>query len=230
MKRSALLALLALSGGCRFGAASFSGTLADRAFDPGGTVFSYVDARDAALVEDEDEDPPVAIVATWLVFDPTSDLADLDGHELDSYAHELRLRDALSLVFARRSDVAIGATFESDVEGGVETGDGGLDARVHLAPERLDGSKTYADFVPFAGRRVVRVALEEVDLELDRYMTGRVSISFQRTDADPGEVREGEVQGTFRAPLVEERLAERNLSLLEAEPILGLPASSGDAP
>lgn len=227
MKRSAVLAVaaifaLALSG-CRFGSAAFAGTLADRTFDPGGTVFAYVDARDAALVQDDDADPPVAIAATWLVFDPRSDLADKDGAELDALAHELRLRDALSLVFAARSDVTIGATFESDLRGEEETGDGAMTAHVHLAPERLDGAKTYADFVPFAGRRVVHVALEEVDFDNLREIAGRVSVAFERTDGDPAEVREGTVTGTFRAPLVEERLAERNLSLLQCEDVLGLP-------
>jgi hypothetical protein len=230
MKRGALFAVLvvlvALAGaGCRFGGASFEGLLADRPFEPTGTVFGYVDAHDEALVVD-DTDPPVAIAATWLVFDPTSDLADLDGSELESYAHELRLRDALSLVFAKRSDVGLGAAFTSTVEAGAETGDGALRARVHLAPERLDASKTYADFVPFAGRRVVRVEIDEADFDNLRSIAGRLSVSYVRADGDPEDVKEGSVSGEFRAPLVDERIAERNLSLLQAQEPIGLPTSA----
>lgn len=231
MKRGALLAVVvlpvALAGaGCRFGAASFDGTLVDRPFEPNGTVFSYVDARDASLAEDE-ADPPVAVAATWLVFDPASDLSDLEGAELASYAHELRLRDALSLVFARRSDVELGATFESVVEAEEELGDGALRADVHLAPERLDASKTYAAYVPFAGRREVRVEIDEADFDNTRSIAGRISVEYARAAGDPTDVKEGSVDGTFRAPLVDERVAERNLSLLQTRDVIGLPL---DAP
>ena len=68
--------------GCRFGEARFITDLdVDAAFDPGGTVFSYLDERDANLVEDRD--PRVVVAMTWVVFDPKSDLSDLDGRSLD---------------------------------------------------------------------------------------------------------------------------------------------------
>lgn len=232
MRGAPLVLLVVALAGCRYGSAGFEGTLGDRPFEPTGTVFSYVDARDEALAVDDDADPPVAIAMTWLVFDPTADLGDEDGARLAALAHELRLRDALSLVVARQSLVEVGASLESRVRGDAELADGQLRSVVHLAPERLDASKTYADFVPFAGERVVRLEIDEVDFETGGGVSGRVSVAFERADGDPGQVREGAVQGGFRAPLVEERVAERNLSLLEGEEVLGLPlrAPAGGVP
>ena len=58
-----------------------------------------------------------------------------------------------------------------------------------------------------------------------------ITVNIERAETDPEEVIEGEMQGRFRAPLVDERVAERNLSLLIVDDILGLPLSSvaGDA-
>ncbi len=212
--------------GCRFGQASFEGTLVDRGFDPTGTVFGYVDSHDDALVQDEDDDPPVAVAMTWLVFDAASDLADLDGAALASYAHELRLRDALSLVWSQQSAVQSGDAFVSTRIGDEETEEEGFTARVHLAPERLDATNTYADFVPYASKRVVRVELDEADFANAKVVAGRISVAFARGDADPGDVKEGTVTGTFRAPLVDERRAERNLALLDVQDVLGLPLTA----
>ncbi len=212
--------------GCRFGSASFTSTLPDRGFEPNGTVFSYVDDHDDALVQDEDDNPQVAVAMTWLVFDAASDLADLDGAALASYAHELRLRDALSLVFTQQSTVQGGESFVSTRIDEVETEDDGFTAFVHLAPERLDATNTYADFVPYASKRVVRVELDEAEFTDAKVISGRVSVAFARGAADPGEVKEGTFTGDFRAPLVDERIAERNLSLLKCDDVLGLPLSS----
>ena len=65
---TSLLAASAAAGGCRFGQARFDGTLSDRTFDPGGTVFCYVDEHDAALVAEPD--PRVAVAMTWVIFNP----------------------------------------------------------------------------------------------------------------------------------------------------------------
>jgi hypothetical protein len=220
-----VVATLAATG-CRFGQASFTGTLVDRGFDPTGTVFGYVDAHDDALVEDPDDDPPVAVAMTWLVFDAASDLSNLDGAALASYAHEVRLRDALSLVFDQRSSVQGGESFSSTRINDDETEDDGFTAYVHLAPEQIDATNTYADFVPYATKRVVHVDLEEVDLTNAKVIAGKLSVAFARGEADEGDVKEGTVTGTFRAPLVDERTAERNLSLLDVEDMLGLPLTA----
>jgi hypothetical protein len=222
------LALAALLTGCRVGEASFDGDIGGRAFTPGGTTFAYVDARDDNLNE---LDPAhVAVAMTWIIFDPASDLSDLNGSELENWRHELRLRDALSLVFADEADVVPGATFQSVVQGGNETGDGKLLARLHLAPERLSASSTYADFVPFGAQRTVSVELDEARLLEDGpVLAGTITVNIGRADTDPDDVLTGELQGRFRAPVVEERVAERNLSLLITDDILGLPIAGDEA-
>jgi hypothetical protein len=218
---------LALVSGCRFGQAGFEGSLGERAFDPSGTVFGYLDARDDNL--DERDTSRVGVAMTWLIFDPTSDLNDLPGDELENYRHELRLRDALSLVFADSGAVTPGATFESVVEGGSELGDGALRARIHLAPERLTASSTYAGFVPYGARRKVNVSLDEARLLEDGpLLSGSIVVDIEQADTDPSEVITGRLEGRFTAPLVSERTAERNLSLLIVDDILGLPLADED--
>lgn len=220
--RVLVLLLALLSAGCRFGDASFEGTLGERRFDPGGTVFSYVDARDDDLLERPVQ--PAIVVMTWLAFDPEADLNDLSGAELENYRHELRLRDALALVFEDVDELARGKAYESLSEGGSELGDDGLRARVHLAPERLSRGSTYADFRPYGSKRRVTVTFDEVRLlESGPMVAGTLVLDVSRGALDPPGVVEGRIEGRFHAPTVDERPAERNLSLLAVEDILGLP-------
>lgn len=231
---AAVVALLG-SAGCRFGEAHFDSTLPGRSFDPAGTVLTYEDEHDDALVIDDN--PRVVVAMTWIIFDPNGDLNDLEGSALADYSHELKLRDALALVFDELGDIEAGATFESIVIGGEESGPGGFTARVHLAPERLDADSTYAGVVPIASKRTTKVEITAANLvEGSPALAGDVTITFERTEDDPGEAREGAFTGSFLAPLAEERTAEQNLGLLDVEDVLGLPLPprpeppAGDAP
>ena len=222
---SVTFVVVALAG-CRTGATHFDSTVSGRAFDPAGTVFAYLDAHDDALVEDKN--PRVAVAMTWIIFDPNSDLNDLEGSALADYSHELKLRDALSLVFAAQGDVKAGAKFKSTVAGpddvpGAESGNGKLLTRVHLAPERLDASSTYGDVVPFASLRTVDVAIRAADFTSSPALDGDITITYKRATTDPGNAREGAFNGTFSAPVAGERTAEENLALLDVEDVLGLP-------
>lgn len=221
---------LALAGGCRFGEAQFTTSFADVGFDPGGTVFSYVDAHDAALAEEED--PPVAVAMTWIVFDPSSDLSDVDGASLFGMSHELSLRDALAIVFPRQGALDAGETFSATAEGEVIV-DGDLDFALHLAPERLDAASTYADVVPFGSRRSLELELDAVEFtDADAGLSGTLTLTFEAVEGlDPGSAREGTIEGRFRAPLVAERTAEKNLALLrEQTPVLPLPLDGRGSP
>jgi hypothetical protein len=221
---------LATGFGCRFGEAQFSTSFDDVGFDPGGTVFSYVDARDAALAEDND--PPVAVAMTWIVFDPSSDLGDVDGASLFGMSHEMSLRDALAIVFPRQGALDAGESFSATAEGEVIV-DGDLDFALHLAPERLDAASTYADVVPFGSRRTLEVELDAVSFaDADAGLSGTVTLTFDAVEGlDPGNARKGTIEGRFRAPLVVERTAERNLALLRAQtPVLPLPLDGRGAP
>jgi hypothetical protein len=221
---------VSLMGGCRFGEAQFSSNFADVGFDPGGTVFSYVDARDASLAEQAD--PPVAVAMTWIVFDPSSDLGDVDGASLFAMSHEMSLRDGLAIVFPRQGALDAGENFSATTEGEVVI-DGDLDFAVHLAPERLDAASTYADVVPFGSRRTLEVALDAVSFtDADAGVSGTLTLTFDAVEGlDPGNARKGSIEGRFRAPLVVERTAERNLALLRDQtPVLPLPLDGRGAP
>lgn len=222
MRLCVLCALTVVLSACRFGQAQFTSTLEGRTFDPTGTVFSYLDATDAAGATDDD--PPVAIGMTWAVFDPASDLNDLDGAGLEELRHEIALRDAFSLVFAKQGKMKADAQFKAVIVGDNVDSDVGLVPTLHLAPERLTQDSNYADVVPFASKRTVDVTLTSVSFnEEPKEIAGDVTITFDRIDGDAGDAREGKIEGSFRAPLVGERVAESNLSLLAVPDVWGLP-------
>ena len=220
--RLALVFVLCSLAGCRFGEAHFTSDL-DVGFDPGGTVFSYLDARDANLVEDPD--PRVVVVMTWIVFDANSDLNDLDGASLSAMSHEMAVRDTLVLVLDRQGSVDAGEEFTCTKDGAVVVDATGLDARVHLAPERLSEQSTFAQLEPIASRSVSTLAVDVAAFEdADAVVAGTLTVEFFAVEGrDPGSAREGTFTGTFRAPLVDERTAESNLALLDSDGLLGLP-------
>jgi hypothetical protein len=220
----AFVVVVSLGGtGCRFGSAHFDSTVSGRAFDPGGTVFSYIDATDDNLVVDDN--PRLAVAMTWIIFDPNGDLNDLDGSALADYSHELKLRDALTLIFDAQGDVKPGAKFQSVVAGDLEQNvDGGFTTKVHLAPERLNGQSTYAAVIPFSSTRTTDVTINDVDFaDAQPVVVGDVNIAFTRAETDPGDAREGTFKGTFQAPIVGERVAEENLALLDVQDVMALP-------
>jgi hypothetical protein len=225
-----LLILLLGGAGCQMGAASFSGDLGGgRDFDPNGTVFTYVDGHDENY--NSLSRPSVVVFMTWLIFNPNGDLNDLQGATLEDYRHELRLRDALSLVFADQTTVTEGTSFTSITEGTEEVGAGDMQAYVYLRPERLTMASTYSNFSPFGSRRQVTVDITQAGFVEGgvQMIAGDISIAIDRLENDPAETRTGQVEGTFLAPLVDERKAEQNLSLLSVDDILGVPLPRGDA-
>jgi hypothetical protein len=226
---SLVVAAVLGSSGCRFGEAHFESTVPERAFDPAGTVFTYVDEHDDAL--EAENNPRVVVALTWIVFDPRADLNDLEGSALADYSHELKLRDALSLVFDAQGDIENDAQFESHVVGGEEQGDGRLTAKVHLAPERLDYDSTYGDLKPLASTRTTKVTITADELgESAARLAGDVTVNFERGVDDPGDALEGTFTGSFIAPLVDERAAEQNLALLDVSDVMGLPLAPRSAP
>ena len=230
---SPLLLLVLLSGGCRFGAAEFGTDLDDVVFDPSGTVFSYLDARDNDLVEDTD--PRVAVALTWIVFDPASDLSDKDGASLAAMAHEMELRDALSIVFDHQGSVDKGEVFTVTKEGDAIVGGDRLDFRLHLAPERLYSNSSYEEIVPLGSRRTLQVTIDEASFnEPTPIVAGTVTLTIEAIEGrDIGKARNATIEGFFVAPLVVERTAEKNLALLEAAAdldVLALPLPPRSAP
>ncbi|MDP2342092.1 MAG: hypothetical protein Q8O67_14135 [Deltaproteobacteria bacterium] len=220
--RLALFLLVCTLAGCRFGEARFSSDL-DVGFDPGGTVFAYLDQRDGNLVEDAD--PRVVVAMTWIVFDPKSDLNDLDGAALSAMSHEMAVRDTLVLVLDRQGAVDAGEQFSCTKDGDDVVDSNGLDARVHLAPERLTADSSFADLEPIASRSVSNLTIDVAAFDdADAVVAGTFTVAFEAVDGrDPGNAREGTIEGTFRAPLVDELAAESNLALLDSDGLLALP-------
>lgn len=218
-----MVAVLVWSSACRFGDARFESTFEGRGFDPGGTVFSYVDGHDDNLVEEGD--PRVVLVMTWIVFDPTRELNDIDGAALASMAHEMEVRDALAVTFDRQGAVDAGERFSVIIDGDVQTSERALQASLHLAPERLDERSSYAAFEPLASRRTVKVDVETASFgDAAAILAGTMEIDFETVDGrDPGDAVEGVFHGEFHAPVVPERTAESNLALLGASRLLGVP-------
>lgn len=219
----------AATSGCHFGEAHFTTSFDDRGFDPGGTVFSYLDARDSAGAEDRD--PRVVVAMTWVVFDPQSDLNDLDGASLSAMSHEMAVRDTLVLTFDHQGTVDEGEKFRSERQGDVVTSADGLSTRVHLAPEHLDASSTFQGLIPFGSLQKSTVEVDAVDFEADdAFVSGTVNVAFSAVaGTDPGNAREGDLDGDFRAPLVDEVIAEANLALLDDGGLLGLPLADREA-
>lgn len=207
--------------GCRFGEANFQGEVENTQFDPSGTVFAYIDAFDDNFVETTN--PRVVVFMSWLTFDPERDLRDRSGTELENLRHELGLRDAMSLVFKEPDAMSVNADFTSNTVAGVLSDEGTMEARVHFAPERLRADSDFADVVPWGQQRSVSVELSDVDLEAGGVVAGTLRIRVERTDDDPSDASIGEFEGSFVAPLVEERVAEQNLAVLAAETWVGLP-------
>ncbi len=216
----AIGSMLALVG-CRFGEANFTSTIPSRGFEPGGTVFAYLDAHDRTLASDND--PRVVVVMTWVIFDPQSDLNDMEGSALEQMKHELLLRDAVSLVFDSQKSVRARAGFDAALLGVDQPQLGTLNAHVHFAPEHLTSESTYADIKPLAARRDVHVSVVNAFDDVERGVEGELSINLTAAASDPGSVQQGELKGSFKAPLVSERVAEQNLALLDIVDVLAVP-------
>jgi hypothetical protein len=54
-------------------------------------------------------------------------------------------------------------------------------------------------------------------------VSGQITIDISASENDPSDSLTGRLEGSFSAPLVEERLTEHNLSLLSVDSVLGLP-------
>ncbi len=220
--------------GCRFGEAAFTTDIDSLSFDPAGTVFSYLDEHDTDLVQDND--PRVAVAMTWVVFDPGSDLSDKDGATLVGIAHEMELRDGLSIVFDHQGEVDRGETFTVTKEGdAVVGGDGRLDFHLHLAPERLYSTSSYEQMVPLGSRRTLEVTIDAATFaDAAPVVAGTVRLRIEAVAGrDIGKAINATIEGSFVAPLVAERPAEKNLALLDAAAdldVLSLPLPARSTP
>jgi hypothetical protein len=193
-----------------------------------------------------DDDPRVALGMTWVIFDAGGDLSDLDGAALASMAHEMALRDALTIVFDHESEVGSGEEFAvtregddvvatDDLDDDVQTG---VDFTLHLAPERLSADSTYEEMRPLGSRQRldVRIAAAAFD-DADPVVAGELTLTFAAVAGrDPENAREGTIAGSFRAPLVGEAIAEKNTALLagalddRGDGVLALPLAPRSAP
>lgn len=215
-----LTALFAL-GGCRFGSAAVTHDFEALSFAPNGTVFAYVDERDAFHADKET--PRVVVTGTWLVINPNADLSDLGGAELDDMQHEYTLREAFALVLDDQADVDDNADFSLITEGDVVVDGGGMSLQLHLPPERLDAASRYATFVPYGSRRVVDVDIEEVIFGDGGVVRGSVIVDIERSERDVSDAKTGRIELSFTAPLVDELIAEKNLATLGAPDVVAVP-------
>jgi len=222
----ALTAALVL-GGCGYGDVAFSGDFGGRAFRPDGTAFGLVDALER-LPELKPRDPArVIAVASFAAFDPTADQEQLPGSELTDLRHAIEVSDWFSFWWRDRQQVVAGSAFADvvligDSDGRYVDSDStatgrsdGFQARFGVARESLSASASYADYRPLGTRAVVTVHLAEVDLGTGGQLRGNATFKIERLDSDPADAATGSVSGEFSAPLVGERIAEKNFDTLD---------------
>ena len=208
-----LCLILALSA-CQFGEASFEkDPNSQKSFSPNGTVFAYVDAYDEDLKIREN--PCMHIIMSWLVFNPNDDLASLPGSRLEDMRHEIQLRDLMTMHFFPNTEATKGSQLESVLEESTVLSDGRFLAHVMPEPEILDQSATFDDFVPMGSLRSVEISIDDAGFTPNQStISGRLAIDIQRTINDPEDALIRTWSGAFAAPVIEERLAEKNVAIL----------------
>ncbi|MBN2360588.1 MAG: hypothetical protein JXR83_14120 [Deltaproteobacteria bacterium] len=221
------LAAVAVTAGCGFGEVAFSGDFGGRPFRPDGTAFGFVDALERVPeLKPRDRQRAIA-VATFAAFDPTVDQEQLPGNDLVDLRHAIAVSDWFSFWWRDRQQVVAGSSFTDvvligDSDGRYEDSDStatgrsdGFQARFAVAREELGAGASYADYRPFGTRAVVTVHLTEASLDVGGRLRGSATFRIERLDSDPADAATGSVGGEFSAPIVGERIAEKNFETLD---------------
>lgn len=213
--RLALLGLwmIALTG-CQFGEAHFeTDPSSQKSFKPTGTVFAYVDAHDPQL--QTRDNPRLHIVMSWLVFNPNDDLSTIQGSRLEDMRHEIQLRDLMTMHFYPSTEATKGSQLESILSQTDVLSDGRFIAHVLPAPDILDEDDSFNNYAPLGSLRSVEISIDDAGFNPNQsIVTGRLTIDIQPDIADPENALSRVWTGAFSAPVIEERLAEKNISIL----------------
>jgi hypothetical protein len=207
------LCIIAVSG-CQFGEAHFeSDPSSQKSFRPTGTVFAYIDAHDPQLqIRDN---PRLHIIMSWLVFNPNDDLSTIQGSRLEDMRHEILLRDLMTMHFYPSTEATKGSQLESIVSHADILSDGRFVAHVLPAPEILDEDDSFNNYAPLGSLRSVEISIDAAGFNPNQsIVTGRLTIDIQPDIADPENALSRVWTGAFSAPVIEERLAEKNISIL----------------
>lgn len=222
----ALAAVLWLAG-CGYGDVAFSGDFGGRAFRPDGTAFGLVDALERPPELKPRDAARVIAVASFAAFDPTTDQEQLPGSELTDLRHAIEVSDWFSFWWRDRQQVVAGSSFTDvvligDSDGRYVDSDStatgrsdGFQARFGVARESLSASASYADYRPLGTRAVITCQLTEANLDVGGLLRGSATFKVERLDSDPADAATGSVSGEFRAPIVGERIGEKNFETLE---------------
>ena len=101
---------------------------------------------------------------------------------------------------------------ESVLEESIILSDGRFVAHVMPEPEILDQSANFDDFVPMGSLRSVEISIDDAGFTPNQStISGRLAIDIQRTINDPEDATIRTWSGAFAAPVIEERLAEKNV-------------------
>jgi hypothetical protein len=200
--------------GCQFGEAHFDADpSSQKSFQPTGTVFAYVDAHDPQLqVRDN---PRMHIIMSWLVFNPNDDLSTIPGSRLEDMRHEIKLRDLMTMHFFPSTEATKGSQLESILSHADILSDGRFIAHVLPAPDILDEDDSFNNYAPLGSLRSVEISIDDAGFNPNQsIVTGRLTIDIQPDIADPENALSRVWTGAFSAPVIEERLAEKNISIL----------------
>jgi hypothetical protein len=216
-----LLTLLLASGCGGIEGSLSNGSGNDRPVSLGGAVFAWVDQSDADLVSWES--PRLMIALTGLSLSPEDDLLALTGSELA----DLQLRFATGDVAAMLIPDAARQTGSASLQ--VELVPGAFRcpplnqplvnsqplACFNVAPESLSADATFEAFAPVGRKAKLTIDLEEGGRTVGEAIAGTITLIVERLDADPADALIGTISGSFATTLLGERIAERNLLLLQ---------------
>jgi hypothetical protein len=215
-----ILALIVACGGDLNGSLSAADGFT-KPFAVDGAALAWIDTSDAAL--HSFESARLQILLTGLDFTPSDDLLSLTGSGLADLQLRFATHDALGFLIpdaARASGdqrleftvVPNGSTcptLNSAALGSEPT------ACLRVGPEPLPESAGFESFHATGRQATVVLQLDAGTRATGETVSGTVTLTISKHEADNENALTGVIEGRFSTTLLGERLAERNVALLQ---------------
>jgi hypothetical protein len=190
-------------------------------FDVSGAAIAWIDASDGAL--HSFDSARLQILLTGLSFDPTDDLLGLSGSELADLQLRFVTHDAIGFLIPDAARTGGDQRLElTTVPNGstcptLNSVALGAEASVCLrvGPEPLAEGAGFDSFHATARLATVVLELDPGNRVIGETLSGTVTLTITQHEADPESALTGVIEGRFSTTLLGERLAERNMALLQ---------------